>query len=199
MTTPFTAIQMDQKSMISGCGFIYNGKNEEPKGEGHKGLGKFSTVYQCEIKAIDDATSHMLESNIENRNINYFIDNQAAIKSLDNYIVTSKLVAECKEKINRLGTNNKITLNWIKSHIGFEGNETADRYAKLGTNLEIDDEDEPILPVSPQVIKKLIERWAEKKHKRRWQSKTKHILETHDYSHTKIFIKEPNAKIWKTL
>ena len=103
----------------------------------------------------------MLENNIENKNMNYFVNNQAAIKSLDNYIVSSKLEAECKEKINRLGTNNKITLNWIKSHIGFEGNKTADRYAKLGTNLEIDDDDEPILPVSPQEIKKLIDNWAE--------------------------------------
>ena len=60
--------------------------------------------------------------------------------------------------------------------IGFEGNETADRYAKRGTNLEIDEEDEPILPVSPQVIEKLIENWAEKKHMKRWQSRTKHIL-----------------------
>ena len=37
------------------------------------------------------------------------------------------------------------------------------------------------------------------KHKHRWKSKTKHILETFDYRHTKIFVKEPTPKIWKTL
>ena len=41
--------------------------------------------------------------------------------------------------------------------------------------------------------------WAEVKHRVRWKSKTKHILETYDYKHTKKFIKEPTPNIWKVL
>ena len=181
----------------SGCGFIY--RNKLFKDQGYRGLGKHTTVFQCEITAIDDAITHMIDKNVKGKKIHIYIDSQAAIKSLDNYIVTNRTVANCKEKINMLSQENRITLHWIKAHVGYSGNEIADRLAKRGTNENINEENEPIIPVSAQVIKRKINVWAEVKHKVRWKSKTKHILETFDYKHTKIFIKEPTPNIWKVL
>ena len=78
------------------------------------------------------------------------------------------------------------------------GNEVVDRLAKLGAGL-IDEIDEPVIPVAAQVIKRKINVWAENKHKHRWKSKRKHILEKFEYKETKVFLPEPTGRIWRQL
>ena len=182
--------------LSSGCAYIYRGKHGG--GQGYKNLGKYATVFLAEITAIDDAATKLLEIGIRGKHINFYVDSQAAILALNKYIVTSAAVAASKNKLSELGDSNKVTINWIKAHVGHKGNEIADRLAKRGANL-IDDIDEPIIPVATQVIKRKIDVWAENKHKHRWKSKRKHILEKYEYKETKIFLPEPAGRIWKQL
>ena len=126
------------------------------------------------------------------------MDSQAAILSLNKYIVTSKAVESCKSKLNQLGMENRVIINWVKSHIGIMGNEVVDRLAKRGAGL-IEDIDEPVIPVAAQVIKRKVSVWAQNKHKHRWKSKRKHILEKFEYKETKVFLPEPTGRIWKQM
>ena len=63
-----------------------------------------------------------------------FSDSQAAILALDNSEITSLLVRETKYALNKLASKvQRLSIVWIKAHVGHEGNEEADRLAKLGT------------------------------------------------------------------
>ena len=190
----FTDGSKDELS--SGCAFIYKGKHEG--GQNYRNLGKYSTVFLTEITAIEDAANRLLEIGARDKIIEFYVDSQAAILSLNKYIVTSAAVESCKRKLNQLGLENQVTINWVKSHIGIMGNEVVDRLAKLGAGL-IDEIDEPVIPVAAQVIKRKINVWAENKHKHRWKSKRKHILEKFEYKETKVFLPEPTGKIWRQL
>ena len=93
---------------------------------------------------------------------------------------------------------NKVIINWVKSHIEIMGNEVVDRLAKQGAGL-IEEIDEPVIPVAAQVIKRKVSIWAQNKNKHRWKSKRKHILEKFEYKETKVFLPEPTGRIWKQM
>ena len=46
-------------------------------------------------------------------------------KSNKNYVIKN-----CRLSLNELGKDNKIQINWIPGHHGYEGNERADQLAK---------------------------------------------------------------------
>ncbi len=50
--------------------------------------------------------------------------------------VTSVVVLDCINSLNRLGEQSNVTLRWVPSHSGIEGNELADMLAKIGTKME---------------------------------------------------------------
>jgi ribonuclease HI len=93
--------------------------------------------------------------------------------------------------LNKLQTFTKVTINWIKAHVGHEGNERADWLAKQGTS-KISYEVEPILPVPLSWIKSKIYNYQLKEWTQRWQG-------INEARQTKIFFPEPNPKVSKKL
>ena len=48
-------------------------------------------------------------------------------------ITKNEIVRNCHIILNALGTNNKVNLNWVPEHEGYERNERADHLAKMGS------------------------------------------------------------------
>ena len=90
----------------------------------------------------------MLENEVQNMVIDFYIDPQSAILAVKWYTVRFKSVTDCKRYRNKLGElNYEVILNWMPGHVGQPGNMIADHPAKRGTKLE-DLGIEPRIPVS---------------------------------------------------
>lgn len=85
--------------------------------------GKVPSVFHAEIYAIERYAQFTLEPS----------DSQAAIKALGSYVIRSKIVWNCRKKLNELDRYNKISLFWIPGQLGKIGNETADELIKRGS------------------------------------------------------------------
>ncbi len=114
----------------SGAGFTIHSTTSHTNG--FLNLGRYSTVFQAEVIAILKATETMIDKNIDNKQIEIYVDNQAAIQALGKYEITSKIILECKQSLNRLAENNSVRINWKPGHSGHRGNSIADNLAKLG-------------------------------------------------------------------
>ena len=99
-------------------------------------LPAHSTVFQAEIKAILEAAA-ALNDTPKYKFVRFFVDSQAAIKALQAREITSKLVLNTVNELNKAGINRNIMLNWTKAHTGTTGNEMADSLAKQGGKLEL--------------------------------------------------------------
>lgn len=99
----------------------------------YEALGREATVYQAELYALDKCLQINLERKYLSRNIIIHSDSQAALKAISAYSTSSKLVEECRSKLDRLSEGNKVNLTWIPGHAGIAGNEMADALAKKGS------------------------------------------------------------------
>ncbi|QQP50806.1 Uncharacterized protein FKW44_011940, partial [Caligus rogercresseyi] len=91
------------------------------------------TVFQAEVWAILKAALLLLKKKISNQKIDFYVENQAALVSLGSVVVKSRTVNNCINVLNALGRVNHANLHWIKAHVGWPGNEKADRLAKAGS------------------------------------------------------------------
>ena len=89
---------------------------------------KRTSIFQAEIYAID----RCFQINYTNCDIAVMSDSQAAIMALDSYVIKSKLVSECLQKLKELSRRNRVKLCWIPGHTGEEGNEMANSLARKG-------------------------------------------------------------------
>ncbi|XP_066901535.1 uncharacterized protein [Halyomorpha halys] len=103
----------------------------------------------------------MMKATIEcNDNTVIFSDSQAIIQKL-----TTPGAAESptEEKYSNMAAVMKkrgraIALQWIPAHVGIDGNEQADKLAKLGCA-----ENQPVLPLSYRTVKSLISSYCKDK------------------------------------
>ena len=116
----------------TGSGIYITKKGKEIARKSYS-LPDTATVFQAEVTAITEAAKEMTESKYNQEEINIWVDSQAAIKALNKTVVRHKTVKECIESLNTLAGSNIVRVRWIKAHIGYEGNETADELAKRGT------------------------------------------------------------------
>ena len=93
-----------------------------------------STVYQAEMFAIREAAK--LLADIPNlTSVKVYVDSQAALRTFQQFTITSKLALETINILNTVSATQMIFV-WTKAHVGTHGNEKADRLAKAGTELE---------------------------------------------------------------
>ena len=98
-------------------------------------LRKYNTVFQAEVAAINEAVSFLLLNRRDNAGTEKTVimsDSQSTLEALQKTHTRSILVNECIQNLNRLSRSTKVTLQWIKAHKGYEGNEIADELAKTG-------------------------------------------------------------------
>lgn len=104
-----------------------------PRTKYFESLGKYTSVFQAEIHAIDRCAQMILNRNYLKQDIAIFTDSQSAIMALSSYAISSKIVRDCLGKLNEVGKKNKVTLLWVPGHTGVEGNEEANTLAKKGS------------------------------------------------------------------
>ena len=97
-------------------------------------LGTVASVYQAELYAIELCVRNCIEKQYFNQKIFIYSDSQAALKSLSQYKVTSKLVWSCMGLLEELAKNNQVHLVWVPGHSNIVGNEKADEMARIGSS-----------------------------------------------------------------
>lgn len=74
-------------------------------------LGEYTTVFQAEVLAILVCAQKACEAGILGEDIGNCSDSQAALKALDGWKITSKLVWDCRLELNGLAAKgNRVTL-----------------------------------------------------------------------------------------
>ena len=97
---------------------------------------KYLSVYQTELHAIHKATVFCISKNITNKDIKFYSDSRSSLEALRKKFITSSQLKQNIDKLNQLASGNRVTLRWVKAHIGHPGNEKADELAKNGANKE---------------------------------------------------------------
>ena len=134
-----------------------------------KFLGKSATVFQAELIGIKMAAEYLSERKVEGKTVLFNVDNQAAIKSLGNLANGNVLINEIKVLLNCLSRDNLVTVKWLPGHMGYMGNEVADRLAKLGTKTETLG-CEPFVKVSVSQLETMTRNLIISKHSTRWKN-----------------------------
>ena len=133
-----------------------------------KRMNNLATVFQAEAKAITTCATEIMKWNIKNRKIRIFSDSQAVLKSLINNKTTSKTIQECITTLKKASQHNQIELIWIPGHEGFEGNEKADKLARMGTAKGLDT-DIINCDIALNVVKTKIKEWVIKQGNKNWK------------------------------
>ncbi|KAK8390652.1 hypothetical protein O3P69_010393 [Scylla paramamosain] len=114
----------------SGAAFIYNGEQFLTR------LSDGCSSMQAEMVAIQQATAHA--TTLPNTDIIIHTDSQSAMEALQarNLKDNIRLTTSVKRNIRELQRQRKtVTINWIPSHVGIHGNESADMAAKTAALL----------------------------------------------------------------
>ena len=96
-------------------------------------LPNSSTVYQAELTAIREAAA-ILGAFRGLTSVKFFVDSQAALRTLQSDFITSKLALQTITLLNSIPAE-RVVLVWTKAHVGNPGNDKADELAKSGTTL----------------------------------------------------------------
>ena len=120
------------------------------------------------------------------------MDSKTALIALSNNSVKSETVQQTTQELSKLGYDiPRLTLTWIKTHVGYEGNELADTAAKQGA-LEPDMSIKIKVPISKTEITNKLKELINNKWMLRWTTST-------DYKHSKNFLTNPDPILAKKI
>jgi hypothetical protein len=88
-------------------------------------LGTFATVFQAEVYAILACSAYFLRECMTGKTICICSDSRAA--------VSSRLVLQFRNSLQRLSIHNRVQLFWVPCHCIIIGNEEADGLAGVGS------------------------------------------------------------------
>lgn len=91
--------------------------------------GKYSSIFQAEVFAINLYAEIILRKIPINQHIAICSDSQVALKAISSRTIKSQMVWECVKKLKKLGERNKVRLLWVPGHTAIEGNKIADKLA----------------------------------------------------------------------
>ncbi|XP_067209966.1 uncharacterized protein [Linepithema humile] len=131
-------------------------------------LDSYATVFQAEIVAILSC-AQTVRSRIEAaEHIRICADSQAAIKALRAPTITSRLVQECRDVLNKLAREREVTVTWVPGHSGIQGNECADQLAKASSEISMVGPG-PALGIPFCLGRRRIKEWFRREHLRHWK------------------------------
>ena len=114
----------------TGCGAVLHKKTLE------KRLPKEASIFSVETYAINLALKLVSTSNKEK----FFIHSDAisALQSLKKTKPDNPFIVKLLNKLNSMNHSKKVIFCWIPSHIGIQGNDKADSFAKAALNMVSD-------------------------------------------------------------
>ena len=175
----------------AGAGFvIMKGKNTLIHTESIN-LTENASIFQAELIAIKEAAIHLtLHEDIPGCYVKIFCDSQAALQALKSNKCKAQTVKDTHEALNNLYQHAKnVRLTWIKAHIGLDGNELADEYAKLGT---IDHTTQIPTQTTYKEIRADTREYVYHKWKEKWKALKKCRM-------TKLFYDGPDRRVGKVV
>ncbi|GIY06107.1 uncharacterized protein CDAR_430561 [Caerostris darwini] len=98
-------------------------------------LNDEATVFMAEFQATKMAIEFIMDNSIQK--VKIISDSRLVLMALNNPANNSPTILQVKDLIN--DTPSSIKMVWTKAHIGVNGNELADTYAKLGTEKAVID------------------------------------------------------------
>jgi ribonuclease HI len=175
----------------TGSGFVLYHKKTQIDTRSYA-LHANATVFQAEVHAIKKACQFLNSSDaIHPRYIKILSDSQAAIKALASKTITSTLVLDTLYELELLASRSRrVTIAWVKAHIGTEGNEAADAAAKSGA--EGKDCETDGIPLPKIYERNLIRNSTKAAWKAEW-------LQASEYKHSKHFYAGPDSNKAKLL
>ena len=147
-----------------------------------------ASIFQAELEAIRQAAAFFNRNKIRYpaKYIKILVDSQAALKALSGNSIKSETVRRTIQELSTLGFDiPRLTLAWIKAHVGYEGNELADHAAKQGA-LEPHMSIKTDIPISKTEIANTLKEQVYNKWLLRWVTST-------DYKHSKKFLNKPDS------
>jgi ribonuclease HI len=146
-------------------------------------LGKSTTVFQAELRAILEACEFLQCNLVDLSPVNICVDSKSSLHAITSGLKVGGLVREIADSLNNLVSKVTLTLHWVPSHQGIEGNEAADDLAKREMRFV---GPEPSMAVSGATVKLAVRNWARKEHEILWTRTT-------GCRQSKLFLRRPLA------
>ena len=149
------------------------------------------TVFHSELYALQMACEFLFTQGTTNELINFHVDSQAALHAISSPYITSKVVEDTTNLLKDLASNNTVHLQWVKAHVGTEGNEQADAAAKAGSRVS-DEFTHKVIAETRTSYKNLIRSRRNAMWARTWHSSA-------DYRQSNDFLQGPLPMIWQDI